>query len=245
MNLTRSAQKALAKLDAGIFKVMLETIQRDCPTVACLDPDTITLLTSVGMRGVATAQFQKNFGLVEDGHPGQDTLAALWTLNKPTRETFEARMLVAAEDTGTVYTLGAGGYGWAQREFDDECDCSGFMAFCLGLSRKPSTAFQVKGRQYWFSTDSMVAAGKEGLFFREVGSLTPGSIVAYPDRNRDGKVTQGHTAYVSEIRNGIPFGYDCSSSQSRKTGDAIKLRSLAFFNRRKTTVWMKPTWWQE
>ena len=245
MNLSRSATKALAETPANMFKLMLETCRRDCPGDSFLDPNTITLLTSVPIRGIAVAQFQRAFGLKVDSHPGAATFAALWELNKPTRAQFEERMLLAAKDTGTIYTLGSGGYGWMQDEFDAECDCSGFIAFCLGLSRKPSTAFMAKGVKWWFSTDSMVLAAKEGVFFREVEKGTPGCIAAFPDYKSQGKRRQGHTGYITEWRGTVPWGYDCSSSQSRKTGDAVKLRSLSFFNRHKAARYFVPSWWQE
>lgn len=245
MTLTRSARKALAETEANLFRLMLETVQRDCPGDPCLDPHTITLLTSIEMRGIAVAQFQKSFGLKVDGHPGAATFAALWELNKATRAQFEERMLLAAEDTGTIYTLGSGGYGWFQDDFDAECDCSGFIAFCLGLSRKPSTAFMAKGTKWWFSTDSMVLAAKEGVFFREVEKGTPGCLAAYPDYKSRGELRQGHTAYITDWRGTVPWGYDCSSSQSRKTGDAVKLRSLSFFTRHRAARYFVPTWWQD
>ena len=85
MNLSRSATKALAETPANMFKLMLETCRRDCPGDSFLDPNTITLLTSVPIRGIAVAQFQRAFGLKVDSHPGAATFAALWELNKPFR----------------------------------------------------------------------------------------------------------------------------------------------------------------
>lgn len=232
MKLTRSARRALSKMPSLIVAKMKASIVS--PT---LRPGIdYSLLRETSVRAAVVAQFQEQEGLTVDSHPGSATYAALWQLNKPTEEQFVLSMLAAAENTGTIYQLGRGGFGWFEQELSDASDCSGFIAHCLGLSRKPNPAFP-----RWFSTDSIWAdaRGEDGLF-RVVEPDTPNSIVVYPDYRARGKQRQGHVGFV--VKDG--YGYDCSSSMYRRHGDAIKHRDLNFFRKKAKTVWCRPVWWE-
>lgn len=108
------------------------------------------------------------------------------------------------------------------------CDCSGFVAWCLGRSRKPSKDFP-----WWLSTDSIWSDAKRGgRLFSLVGpaAVAPGDLVVYPDRRDDaGNHHEGHVGIVAEVRraHGVIVGMqivDCSSSQ-----DGVTERDGRFF----------------
>lgn len=195
-----------------------------------------SVLHEVSVRAAIVQQFQEQEGLTVDCHPGSATFAALWSCNKPTEQEFLRAAGNAADETGTIYQLGRGGFGWFELELSDASDCSGYVAHCLGLSRKPNPAFP-----RWFSTDSIWSdASGENRLFRLVEPDTPNSIVVYPDYRARGKQRQGHVGI--HIADGQ--GYDCSSSMYRKHGDAIRKRDLGFFKKKARTVWCRPKWWE-
>ena len=107
------------------------------------------------------------------------------------------------------YQLGHGGYhpNDATPSRDGLCDCSGFIAFLVGRSRKPDDKFR-----WWLSTDSIHddAIGAQVLFSR-IPLPVPGCIAVYPDH--DGK--QGHTALIVDPKTWTII--DCSRSQNGVT----------------------------
>lgn len=80
-------------------------------------------------------------------------------------------------------------------------DCSGFVAWCLGISRKLAGGA-------WFYTDRIVADARRQLAFDDLGyrvpvdQVRPGDVVAYGsiDRDHDGKRDKiGHTGLVVAV----------------------------------------------
>ena len=120
------------------------------------------------------------------------------------------------------YRLGQGGFDpeAPTPSYNGECDCSGFIAWCLGISRD-----QRDRHGMWISTTEIVADanGRQRLFVRLEGP-EPGCLAAYPDR--DGR--QGHVALVTQVS--PLWGIDCSSGRN-----GVAERSLAFFLRRSPT----------
>jgi hypothetical protein len=149
-----------------------------------------------------------------------------------------------------VYKLGKGGYTPAaaipfQRfmrllPFPKSmlgCDCSGFIAWCLGVARDP------KGRHdtawpMWFETTNIVsdAKGKQRRFvpvaFKDA---VVGDLIVYPDhKDAKGAYREGHIAIIAD-----PLArtiIDCSSSVSKAKGFAVSERSGAFFWTNATTL---------
>jgi hypothetical protein len=199
--------------------------------------------TGIETRRRIVNAFQEGHCDVIDGHPGDNTLGALWSISKPSRETFLARAQYAADASDkTIYKLGRGGFGWFEDELDPAADCSGFVAHCLDRSRTPQSDFAWGNTEWWWSTDSMYAdAVKHHRVLRQVSAPSAGTICVYPDSN--GK--QGHTGIVAEVRDGKLIGYDCSSSQYRKIGDAIWLRDLSFFLRKPSAIFCEPIHWSD
>lgn len=162
-------------------------------------------------------------------------------LNKLAARVARAR---GAANRGVRYKLGKGGFDPAQSspaDFDPKtgfklCDCSGCVAWVLGMSRKPK-----KSRPFWVETSAMCADanGRHYAFIR-IDRPVPGCIVAYPDRLG----SEGHTGIVT----GSTFnadgsvrsisGIDCSSGQSKRLGQAITERDLSFFLAKRGVTFM-------
>lgn len=208
---------------------------------AKLNPHLIDLMglcaSAKGSPHVIVAAFQRQQDLEVDGWPGAKTLAALWAIARPSVEETTARLEYAATKR-VKYKLGRGGFDWLSDDIGDLCDCSGFICWALGLSRKPSPI----GGGVWWSTDSIRAdaLGDEAVF-RQVEPGSRPALVVYGDYRRGGAVRQGHIGFV--VDPDTWEGYDCSGSQSRRRGQAITCRDLSFFGRRASTVWCVPVWW--
>jgi hypothetical protein len=133
---------------------------------------------------------------------------------------------------GIKYELGRGGFdpsASSPADSRNRSDCSGFaLAWAFNLNRRPK-----KSRDWWLSTSDVYAdaMSKKPSVFMRLKKPVIGCAVLYPDRNGE----QGHTAIITAFKlNWLGrvvklWGIDCSSSQSRKTGDAITERDLTFF----------------
>jgi hypothetical protein len=130
---------------------------------------------------------------------------------------------------GCKYVLGKGGFSpaskfpWSSR---GECDCSGFVAWCLGISRQTDNPWYAKQNGGWVETSAMVrdAASPYG-FFDQVPwvQATPGMLVVYGDSKKNGKTVQGHVGVVSSVDAAGPTHViHCSSGNYKRTGDAIR-----------------------
>lgn len=183
------------------------------------------------------AAFQADAGIAVDGWPGDETLAHLWLRIRPGPVETQRRIEHAAT-VAVKYKLGRGGYEWLADELGELADCSGFVCWALGLSRKPSPV----GDGVWWSTDSIRAdAVGDQAVFRQVEPGSQPAFVVYGDYRLGGAVRQGHIGFVVDPETWE--GYDCSSSQSRRRGQAVTCRDLSFFGRRDSTVWCVPVWW--
>lgn len=122
---------------------------------------------------------------------------------------------------GTVYRLGRGGFDPRAPHPGPECDCSGFAAWTLGMSRRPKL-----GRLWWIETTNIVrdATGRRRVFTQIPGPV-PGCLVVYGDRGG----RQGHVGVVTRVSSQFSFDIvDCSSGSWRHGLDAIRERSGRF-----------------
>ncbi len=91
------------------------------------------------------------------------------------------------------------------------CDCSGFVAWVLGRSRKDS-----KDWPWWLSTDSVYDDAKDDgkhVLFTKLDKAEPGCLAVYSDwKDADGTHHEGHIAVVSDPA--LHLVIDCSSSQN-------------------------------
>lgn len=99
------------------------------------------------------------------------------------------------------------------------CDCSGFIAWVLGISRVPKP-----GRQWWLETTNIyrdATSGKRSTFV-QIPHPVPGCLVVYPDRKVLGVHREGHIGVVTRVLDGRIWTVDCSASDGGKTKEAIR-----------------------
>jgi hypothetical protein len=130
---------------------------------------------------------------------------------------------LSAKGHAILYELTCGGWhpGDALPTRDGKCDCSGFVAWCVGLCRQTGDE-----RFRWVETTAIVhdALGDE-LYFSHVrwADAQPGDLIVYGDRkSADGSKHQGHVGIVSAVDATGPLKVvHCSKGASLATGDAI------------------------
>jgi hypothetical protein len=119
----------------------------------------------------------------------------------------------------TKYVLGNGG-GDPTKPFPKTADCSGFVAWALGIPRELPPR---SGK--WLSTDEYYAGGGpagQGLF-DPVTAAEVGDIIVYPDYHAGGRKHEGHMGIVSAVASGKPSKViHCSLGGWNKHGDAVR-----------------------
>lgn len=101
-------------------------------------------------------------------------------------------------------------------------DCSGYVAWCLRMSRKVQHPLYKKVNSGWFETTAIYKDGQtETGFFSPAAKVMPGCLVVYPDKGG----TQGHIGIVVSGEgaglDGIAEVVHCSSGNYKKSGKAI------------------------
>ena len=128
------------------------------------------------------------------------------------------------------YGLGKGGMNpKADWPWDSEVrlDCSGFVAWCLEVSRKTDNPWYVEQNGGWLETSAIVRDCETPFGFFALVNRThaqPGDLLVYGDRKSaaTGKSVQGHVGIVTEADNRGPRRViHCSRGSERKYGDAI------------------------
>lgn len=132
---------------------------------------------------------------------------------------------------GCIYRLGKGGYTptnlvpWS-KQF--ECDCSGFVSWCLGVSRKTDNPWYVRFNGGWLETSAIVrdATSPFGVF-TEVAryDALPGDLLVWGDAGG----AQGHVGIVS----GPTTIIHCSKGNWTRTQDAIRETDMTIFDSHK------------
>jgi hypothetical protein len=131
---------------------------------------------------------------------------------------------------GIIYKLGSGGMKPEQASpanQDNECDCSGFAVWALGMSRMTNHPLYLKFNQGWINTDSICLDAKQSTgFFTEISQPRVGCLVVFP-KNSD----YGHVGIVSDVANNETIKViHCSSSNYKKFDDAIQETSPEVFD---------------
>ena len=196
--------------------------------------------------GECVEAFQTLAGITADGWPGNGTLCKLWTMTRPTEAETRASVTACTVGADVDYVLGAGAANglWFAKTADEGlgCDCSAFVSWSL-LRRKAggSDWLARAGVPWWLHTGAIVAdaTGPQEMF-RQCDPVD-WSIFAYADKGG----AQGHTGWI--VKGGDdPQTWeiiDCSSSQSRSLGDAIRRRSGAWLDGRAGVIYCRPVWW--
>lgn len=154
---------------------------------------------------------------------------------------------------GCQYGLGHGGFDPKRSApWDDEglCDCSGFVAWCLGVSRwLKDDPFYKKLNGGWLETsaiyrDSETPYGHFALVQPEHARI--GDLLVYGDRkDSGGKMRQGHVGICSDIGSKGPLlVIHCSRGNQRKLGDAIQETDVGWWTMTSGIVarcaWVEP-----
>lgn len=148
-------------------------------------------------------------------------------MNSPVRalrlQAFRRMRAYSATKEGIRYKMGHGGFfpGDPSPTRTGKCDCSGFVAWLLPMSRDLKSTGKAQDLGFaWIETTRMYndARGPRKLFV-ELDSPVNGCFLVYPDRGRG----QGHVAYL--VDSVLNMGYDCSSRGWR---NAIRYRDLGF-----------------
>lgn len=160
-------------------------------------------------------------------------------------ETFLARAR-SALGRGIRYRLGAGGMdarAESPADANNECDCSGFVCWALGISRQTDHPMYVRFNGGWINTDAMVHDAQTASgFFTRVTEARVGSIVVYGARPAAQNV--GHVGIVTAIGNdgGVTRAMTvlhCSHGNHQQHGDAVCQTGISVFARRDATF----AWW--
>lgn len=145
-------------------------------------------------------------------------------------ERLQARLERArsAKGHGITYGLGKGGFDPADNLPDQngKCDCSGFVSWCLGMSRQQGNKNKPWSKQIpWIETTAVHkdATGKQ-LVFKAIPKPVAGCLVVFPDSN--GK--EGHIGVVA-IAGAQYTVVDCTSK-------GITEHPGTYFRGKKSTV---------
>lgn len=128
----------------------------------------------------------------------------------------------------TTYRLGAGGMApalsmpWAGVQ-DHSCDCSGFVSWCLGLSRRVNGFpwYDAAHNGEWLNTDAVVRDANSPFgFFDLIKEVRPGAVIVFP---RADALNYGHIGIVSEVgeKPEDMRVIHCSAGNFNKLKDAI------------------------
>lgn len=130
----------------------------------------------------------------------------------------------SALDFTTQYKLGEGGFN-PIIPLTPQCDCSGFIAWVIGIPREfpPGSNRWLSTTEYWTGGSPVLA----GLLSQvELHQTQVGDLLVYPHHN--GQV--GHIALVNEVKFSQPVQIlHCSSGNYKNFGNAVKITSTAVF----------------
>lgn len=101
------------------------------------------------------------------------------------------------------------------------CDCSGYVCWCLGISRQTQHPLYVKYNSGWINTDAVVNDAQSSTgFFTQIDKPKAGCIMVYPTKRPSLKY--GHIGIVTQVKNGTATKViHCSSANYANLGDAI------------------------
>jgi hypothetical protein len=134
-----------------------------------------------------------------------------------------------------VYKLGKGGFQPLRESpagTDSQCDCSGFVSWCLGVSRETKDPFYKQLNGGWIETTAVVAdaIAVRGLFTK-VDVPEPGDVAVWGDSRKNGKTVQGHIGIVAAVENGRAMRViHCSSGNFKRLGKAVQETSADIFH---------------
>ncbi|MBI5100307.1 MAG: CHAP domain-containing protein [Nitrospirae bacterium] len=141
---------------------------------------------------------------------------------------------------GIKYRLGKGGLKAltiSPANDVNECDCSGYAAWCLGLSRMTDNPVYQKFNGGWINTDAIVYDANTPVgIFETLETPIPGCLIVYPGSSPK---SVGHVGIVTETsgEGEVIKVIHCSSGNYKRTGDAIQETGPAVFKARENTIY--------
>ncbi|MFN8525306.1 MAG: glucosaminidase domain-containing protein [Chloroflexota bacterium] len=125
---------------------------------------------------------------------------------------------------GFKYQLGQGGMrpqSALPGSPSNGCDCSGFVCWCLGISRQTDHNLYRQFNGGWINTDAIVNDVRTTTgFFRPLETSRVGALMVYPSRQPSRPY--GHVGIVTEVADGsVARVIHCSSTNYARFGDAI------------------------
>lgn len=149
-----------------------------------------------------------------------------------TRDQVVARARSMAQPGFTIeYKLGFGGMDPTKPSPGSRCDCSGFVAWCYGISRKLDHPHYREWNGGWLETSAVAkdARSSTGMFDEIPRELAlPGDAVVFGDGPRG--IRQGHIGIVTKVdKRGPILVCHCSAGNYKKYGHAIQETNLDVF----------------
>lgn len=134
----------------------------------------------------------------------------------------------AAANTPIQYGLGKGGFDpdLATPAPAGLCDCSGFVAWCLGFSRQVKDKFYLNFNNGWFETTAIWNDIGSSYGILHACKPIPGAVIVYPD-------SQGHQGHVGIIID-EKLVVHCSVGNDKK-GNAIQFTAPDVFTKNPVT----------
>jgi hypothetical protein len=147
-----------------------------------------------------------------------------------------------AAGKGIKYKLGRGGMSPAAAlpaSHDNLCDCSGYVSWCMGMSRQTTHPLYVAFNSGWINTDAMVHDANAATgFIERIEGAKVGCLIVY---GKNPKASVGHVGIVTAVK--MSGGkttatkvIHCSSGNSAK-GDAIAETGPEVFERIPQTIY--------
>jgi peptidoglycan hydrolase-like protein with peptidoglycan-binding domain len=126
-----------------------------------------------------------------------------------------------ALEADVIYVLGKGGFD-PTRPLTKECDCSGFVAWAIGIPREfpPGSGRWLDTDAYWSAGGGAAkAAGFPLLKNVSAPDAEPGDVIVYPDQGG----SQGHIGIISGVdESGEPKVIHCSKGNWKNFNDATR-----------------------
>ncbi|MES2529395.1 MAG: CHAP domain-containing protein [Pseudomonadota bacterium] len=118
------------------------------------------------------------------------------------------------------------------------CDCSGYVCWALGISRRIKGA---DGRDLWINTDSIWDdATGPGLQFQKIDRAIEGCLVVYPKPEPGSGENFGHVGLVIQVDpdgHATHIAHCAASNFTEAPHDAIKVNAAEAFQQHSTSVY--------
>lgn len=201
-----------------------------------------------GTREDIVRVWQQSRGLTADGWPGNATLSALWSQNKPSADDIVAAARAALDWPPVTYSMSRNtgmGESWLpdlSRGYDTG-DCSDFACYCLGVPKNQTGGQRITtGAAVWLGADA-IASGHIGEP-RPLVEARPGDLIVFAGKwERGERVAIGHVEVCVEVCGDRIVTIGSASSNARVYGHgAIAEADKTSRWSRKQAVAVRP-WW--